>query len=168
MCSNCLGFSYLKWVCLGWCAVSCGDFNLLIGPSAVVTGLHISGIKAEAVLHVSGSSCTLSHSDIHSLYHVHLSSRNRNKWHILPMKTCTSSGMQKTSLWLKLLNVFPPPAAKGHDYHFIAACHYSDAINGNELADNWFTITVPSSVLALGEPLLLIDSFLLSARSDWL
>lgn len=41
-----------------------------------------------------------------------------------------------TSLWLKVPNVFPPPAAKGHDYHFIAACHYSDAINGNELADN--------------------------------
>jgi len=29
-----------------------------------------------------------------------------------------------------------PPAAKGPDYRFITTCHYSDAINGNELADN--------------------------------
>lgn len=66
------------------------------------------------------------------------------------MHTC--SAVQECGMWATAANPSSVhrPAAKGLDYHFITACHYSDAINGNELADNWFTITLLSSVLALG------------------
>lgn len=116
--------------------------------------------------------------------HTHLSSHNKNRRYVLSSRYCQCVHMNECtrvqqckskecgplplSLQLTLPNNSPPPAAKAPDYHFIMACHYSDAINGNELVDNWFTITVPSSMLALREPLVLIDSFLLSALSDWL
>lgn len=87
MCCNCLSSFYLKCVCLGWRKVSCWDFNLLTEPSATVTGLHISGIKSEAVQHVRCSSCT--HADPPPLWHTYLPSHNKNKWHILSSKYCT-------------------------------------------------------------------------------
>lgn len=71
MCGNCLSSSYLKCVCLGWRKVSCWDFNLLTEPSAAVVGLHISGIKSEAVQHVRCSSCTLARSELHALCNAH-------------------------------------------------------------------------------------------------
>lgn len=81
------------------------------------------------------------------------------------MSKCTHMDGCHFPCLLRLPSNSPLPAVQGPDYHFITACHYSDAINGNELADNWFTITLPSSPLALRELLVLIDSFLLSALS---
>ncbi len=178
--------TYLNCVCLGWRKVSCWDFNLLTEPSVAVVGSHISGIKSKAVQHVTRSSCALHTLNLHTLWHTHLSSHSeeKKKRHFQSNKYCRCTHMSKCthvqqcksgkcgppplSLLLRLPSDSPLPAAQGPDYHFITACHYSDAINGNELADNWFTITLPSSTRALREPLVLIDSFLLSALSDWL
>lgn len=152
-------------------------------PSAAVAEPYISGIKSDTVLHVSRSSCTLARSYTsfgrctliqsqqkqmtHSVKH---KVQMQTIWMSPHIQNCRSGecGPLPLSLLLRLQNDSWLPAAQGRDYHFITACHYSDAINGNELADNWFTITLPSSTPALGEPLVLIDLFLLSASSDWL
>lgn len=144
----------LKSVCLGWHKVSCWDFNLLTRPSAAVVGSHIGGIKWEAAQHVRPSTCTLANNTITNLclthipiqlHHNHKQMTHFFKRIVHKCSAVPQSRMLATASFpaAQMSNDSPLPAAQGPDCHFIAACHYCDAINGNELADNWFTITLP-------------------------